>query len=75
MLGDQFIAARSGKPPWSTMTLARTVRPIEPDSVRPEIFPDGFSDKYTRQWTTQASIILHNSTEEDMVEVIAKSDL
>jgi len=42
---DQFIAARNGKPPWSTNASVRTLCEIEHhDVVTSGIFPDQFSD-------------------------------
>jgi hypothetical protein len=54
-LHDQFIAARSGKPPWSTKAFVRTVRNIEHhDVVTSGIFGNEFRDKGPREWTNHA---------------------
>ena len=51
-LRDKFLAAPSGKPPWSTKAYVRTVRKIEhPDVVSSGIFADKFSDKNPQEWT------------------------
>ena len=69
-LRNEFIAARNGNPPWSTMAFVRTVCEIEHhDVVSSGIFADEFPDKRTREWTKQASITLEEATEAYMVEV------
>jgi hypothetical protein len=73
-LRDQFIAARNGKPPWSTKAFVRTVHEIEQhDVVSSGIFADEFPDKHPREWTKQALITLEEGTEAYMVVVIAVS--
>jgi hypothetical protein len=72
-LRNEFIAARTGKPPWSTIALVRTVGEIEHhDVVSSGIFGDEFPDKRPREWTKQAVITLEEATEADMVEVTAE---
>jgi len=72
-LCNKFIAARSGKPPWSTQAFVRTVREIEHhDVVSSVIFADNFPDKHPSEWTKQALITLEEATEEYMVEVTAE---
>ena len=70
---NEFIAARNGKPPWSTKAFVRTVREIEHhDVVSSGIFADEFPDKRPHEWTKQALITLEEATEAYMVEVTAK---
>jgi hypothetical protein len=69
----EFIAARNGKPPWSTKAFVRTVRKIEHHHiVSCGIFADEFPDKRPREWTKQALITLEEATEAYMVEVTAE---
>jgi len=69
---DQFIAARNGKPPWSTKSFVRTVREMEHhDVISAGVFADEFRDKRPREWTKQALKTLEKATESYMVEVIA----
>jgi hypothetical protein len=57
-LRNEFIAARNGKPPWSTKAFVCTVRKIEHhDVVSSGIFADEFPDKHPQEWTKQALII------------------
>jgi len=75
-LRDQFIAARNGKPPWSSKALIRTVREIEHhDVIITGIFADEFCDKGPREWTKQALKTLEEATESYIVEVIAKASI
>jgi len=72
-LGNEFVAARNGKPPWSTTAFVRTVREIEHhDVVSSGMFADEFPDKHPREWTTQALITLEEAIEAYMVEVSAE---
>jgi len=72
-LRNDCIAARNGKPPWSTMAVVRTVREIQhPDVVSSGIFADEFSDKCPCEWTKQASIPLEEASEAYMMEVTAE---
>jgi len=73
-LRDQFIAARNGKPPWSSKAFVRTVREIDHyDVVNSGLFADEFGDKWPRKWKEQASKTIEESTELYMVEVTADS--
>jgi len=73
VLRNKFIAARNGKPPWSTKAFVRTVREVEHhDVVSSGIFPDEFADKHPREWTKQALVTLEEATEAYMVEVTAE---
>jgi hypothetical protein len=46
-LSNDFIAARNGKPPWSTTAFVHTVRKIEHHHVvKSGIFADEFPDKH-----------------------------
>jgi len=73
-LRDQILAARNGKPPWSTKAFTHTVRQIDHlDVVSSGISPDKFPDKYPREWTKYFSFTLEEDTETYMVEVIAAS--
>jgi hypothetical protein len=70
---NEFIAARNGKPPWSTKAFVCTVRKIEHhDVVSSGIFADEFPDQHPWEWTKQALIILEEATEAYMVEVTAE---
>ena len=61
---NEFIAARNGKPPWSTKAFVRTVRKIEHhDVVSSGIFADEFPDKHPREWTKQALITSEEAKE------------
>jgi len=72
-LRNEFIAARNGKPPWSTKAFVRTVCEIEHhDVVSSGIFADEFPDKRPHEWTKQALITLEEATEAYMVEVTAE---
>jgi len=72
-LCNEVIAARNGKPPWSTKAVVRTVRDIEHhDVVSSGIFADDFADKHLREWTQQALITLEEAAEAYMVEVTAE---
>jgi hypothetical protein len=72
-LCNEFIAARNGKPPWSTKTFVRKVRAIEHhDEVSSGMFADDFPNKRPREWTKQALITLVQATEAYMVEVTAE---
>ena len=73
MLQNESIAARNGKPPWSTKALVRTVCKIEHhDVVSSGIFTDEFPDEHPREWTKQAVITLEEATEAYMVDVTAE---
>ena len=73
-LCEQFIAARNGKPPWSTKAFVLTVPQIHHHAVvRSGIFADGLHDEYPQDWTRQALKTLEEATESYMVEVIAES--
>jgi len=73
VLRNHFIAARNGKPQWSTKAFVRTVREIKHhDVVNCGIFADAFPDKHPREWMNQALIALEEATEAHMVEVTAK---
>jgi len=73
-LRDQFIAARNGKPPWSTKAFVLTVHEMEPhDEVSSGNFADEFVEKHPREWMKQAIIALEEATEAYMVKVIAAS--
>jgi hypothetical protein len=72
-LRNEFIAARNGKPPWSTKAFVSTVRKIEHrHAISSGIFADEFPDKHPREWTKQALIILEEAMEAYMVEVTAE---
>jgi len=71
-----LIAARYGKPPWSTKAFVRTVRETEyHDVLSSDIFADAFPDKHPREWTKQTLITLEEDTEAYMVEVTAEIPL
>ena len=73
MLCNEFIAARNGKPPWSTQAFVRTVHEIEHhDVVSSGMFADELPDKHPHEWTKQALITLEEATEAYMVEVTAE---
>jgi len=75
-LRDRFIAARNGKPPWSTNAFVHTVQEIEHhDVVSSGIFADEFSNKNPRERTKQALPTLEDAMEAYMVEVLAESDM
>ena len=72
-LCNELIATRTGKPPWSTKAIVRTVREIDHhDVVSAGIFADQFPDKRPREWTKQALITLEETTEAYVVEVTAE---
>jgi hypothetical protein len=72
-LHNEFIAARNGKPAWSTKLFVRTVHQIEHhDVVSPGIFADELPDKRPSGWTKQALITLEEATEVYMGEVTAE---
>jgi len=72
-LRNEFLAARNGKPPWSTTAFVRPVREIEHhDVVSSGIFADKFADKHPREGMKQALITLQEATEAYMVEVTAQ---
>jgi len=72
-LRNDFIAARNGKPPWSTKAFVCTVREIEHHHVVSSgIFADDIPDKRSREWTKHVSITLQEATEAYMVEVTAE---
>jgi len=72
-LGNEFIAARNGKPPWSTKAFVCTVREIKHhDVVSSVIFADEFPYKRPCEWMKQALITLEEATEAYMVEVTAQ---
>jgi hypothetical protein len=72
-LRNECIAARKGKPPWSTKAFVRTVREIEHHNVVSSgIFPDEFPDKRPHKWTKQALITSGEATEAYMVVVTAE---
>ena len=74
VLRDQFIAAYSRKPPWSTKSLVRTIREIEHHNVVSSgIFSEKDGDKCLREWTEHAIKTLEEGTELYMVEVTAES--
>ena len=71
---DQFIAARTGIPLWSTKASIRIVREIEHyDVVSPGIPADKFADIYHKEWTKQALKTWEEATESYLVEVKAYS--
>jgi len=75
-LREQFIAARNGKPPWSTKAFVRTVREIKHhDVVSTGIFADEFGDKNPWEWTKQRLTTLEDAMEVYMVEVMAESTM
>jgi len=75
-LRDHFIATQNRKPPWSTIAVVRTFRKIEYHDVNGSgIFADLFSDKNPPEWTKQSSTTLEDTTEVNMVEVLAESDM
>ena len=62
-LRKKFIAARKGKPPWSTKAFVSTVREMEQhDVVSCGIFGDEFPDKRPSEWTKQALITFEEAT-------------
>jgi len=70
-LHNQFIAARNGKPPFSTKAFVCTVRKINHhDVVSSWIFADKLLDRGPQVWTKQAGKTLEEAPESDMVEVI-----
>jgi len=70
------MAARNGRPPWSTKSFVHRVREIEQhDVVSSGMLVDDFSDKNPRDWTKQALTTLRAATEAYMLEVIAKSNV
>jgi len=72
-LRNVFIAARNGKPPWSTKPCVRTVHEIEHyNVVSSGIFAEEFPDKRPCEWTKQALITLEEATEAYMLEVTAE---
>ena len=72
-LHNECIAARNGKPPWSTKVFVRTVCDIEHhDVVISGIFPDESPHKCPREWTKQVLIRLEEAMETYMVEVTAE---
>jgi hypothetical protein len=71
-LCNEFIAACTRKPPWSTKAFVCTVREIEyHDVVSCGIFTDEFPDQHPLEWMMQAVITLEDTTEVYMVEVTA----
>jgi hypothetical protein len=73
-LGDQYIASRKGKPPWSSKAFVLTVHEIEHhDVVSSGIFADEFREKHPQEWKTQALKTFKEATESYMVEVIPES--
>jgi len=76
-LRNQCIAARNGKPPWSTTEFAPAVCKIEHlDVFSSGIFAHKFSDKNPWEWTRKASSTLQDATEVYMVAVvIAQSNM
>jgi hypothetical protein len=73
-LRGQFIAARNGKPPWSTKGIIRTVRQFEHhDFVSCAIFVYKCRNKGPREWTKEALKTPKEATASYMVEVIAKA--
>jgi hypothetical protein len=72
-LRNEFIAARNGKPTWSTKAFVCTVREIEHhDVVSSGIFADEFPDKRPRKWKKQTVFTLEETPEAYMVEVTAE---
>jgi len=68
------MAARNGKPPWSTQAFVCTVCEIEPhDVVSSGIFTYKCRDKSPREWMEQALKTSEEAMESYMVQVIAKS--
>jgi len=73
-LHDQYIAARDGKPPWSTKESVHTVHDIEHHEVVSSLTVKyKFRDKCAHQCTKQALNAFEEATELYMAEVIAKS--
>jgi len=75
-LRDQCIAARNGKPPWSTNAFLCTVSESEHHHVvSAGISLDEFSDRHPQPWMKGAYITSEDATEVYMVEVSAESDM
>jgi hypothetical protein len=72
-LRNKCIAARNGKPQWSTKAFDRSVLEIEHhDVVSSGIFADEFPDKHSHEWTKQDVITLEEAREGYMVEVTSE---
>ena len=73
-LRDQFIATRSGKPPWSSQAVVCTVCKIKHhDVISSAIVVDEFPNEHPRKWRKQVLITLEEAMEEYMAEELAKS--
>jgi hypothetical protein len=70
---NEFIAARNGKPLWSTKIFFRTFRAFERhDVVSSGIFVGESPEKYPSEWTKQALITVEEDTEAYKEEVTAE---